>query len=334
MTALGSAGSDVHPWVEDARKRPRFAIVGTFLPEWAQVRDFAVRAEELGFDAYWANDHPLRSMDCFTQLAALAAVTKRMRLIALVSCVYYRSPVLIARQAADVDRLSGGRLVLGLGIGDDAAEFRQLGAPFPPASQRLAALAEAIEIIRGTWAGPLTYVGEHFQVAGAHVRPGPVQQPRVPILIGGGGERTTLRLVARYADVSNFGPHEWTGGAYDVAAVRRKYEVLRGHCDDAGRSYDSILRTHYTPLLTLAETAGELEAKRRAARIPDADLRTVPVFATVDEAIVHYQGLIDAGVQYFLATVNGQDAQTAELLARHVLPALRLPLPGELPGSG
>jgi alkanesulfonate monooxygenase SsuD/methylene tetrahydromethanopterin reductase-like flavin-dependent oxidoreductase (luciferase family) len=143
------------------------------------------------------------------------------------------------------------------------------------------------------------------------------------MLIGGGGERTTLRLVARYADASNFGPHEWTGGAYDLAAVRRKYEVLRGYCRDIGRPYDSILRTHYTPLLTLAETGSELAAKRSRARIPDAGLRTVPLFATVDEAIVHYQGLIGAGVQYFLATVNGQDTQTAELLARQVLPALK-----------
>ena len=95
----GAAHPDVHPWVREAQQRPRFAIVGTFLPEWAEVRDFAVRAEELGFDAYWANDHPLRSMDCWTQLAALATVTTRLRLIALVSCVYYRSPALIARQA-------------------------------------------------------------------------------------------------------------------------------------------------------------------------------------------------------------------------------------------
>jgi alkanesulfonate monooxygenase SsuD/methylene tetrahydromethanopterin reductase-like flavin-dependent oxidoreductase (luciferase family) len=321
--ASGAVRPEVHPWVRDAQQRPRFAIVGTFLPEWAQVRDFAVRAEELGFDAYWANDHPLRSMDCWTQLAALATVTTRLRLIALVSCVYYRSPALIARQAADVDRISGGRLVLGLGTGDDAAEFGQLGLRFPAAPERLAALAEAAGIIRAMWAGPVTHAGPHFQVTDAHVRPGPVQQPGVPVLIGGGGERTTLRLVARYADVSNFGPHEWTGGAYDLAAVRRKYELLRGYCEEIGRPYDAILRSHYTPLLTLAESPRELESKRSRARIPDAGLRTVPVFATVGEAIVHYQGLIDAGVHYFLATVNGRDAQTAELLAGQVLPALR-----------
>jgi len=92
--------------------------VGTFLPEWAQVRDFAVRAEELGFDAYWANDHPLRAMDCWTQLAALATVTTRLRLIALVSCVYYRSPALIARQAADVDRIfAAGKVASLIGAG-------------------------------------------------------------------------------------------------------------------------------------------------------------------------------------------------------------------------
>ena len=331
--ASGAARPEVHPWVRDAQQRPRFAIVGTFLPEWAQVRDFAVRAEELGFDAYWANDHPLRSMDCWTQLAALATVTTRLRLIALVSCVYYRSPALIARQAADVDRISGGRLVLGLGTGDDAAEFGQLGLRFPAAPERLAALAEAAGIIRGMWAGPVTHAGPHFQVTDAHVRPGPVQQPGVPVLIGGGGERTTLRLVARHADVSNFGPHEWTGGAYDLAAVRRKYGLLRGYCEEIGRPYDAILRSHYTPLLTLAESPRELESKRSRARIPDAGLRTVPVFATVGEAIVHYQGLIDAGVHYFLATVNGRDAQTAELLAGQVLPALgRLAGPRRRPG--
>src|ERR1700684_575726 len=169
----GAARPDVHPWVREAQQRPRFAIVGTFLPEWAQVRDFAVRAEELGFDAYWANDHPLRSMDCWTQLAALATVTTRLRLIALVSCVYYRSPALIARQAADVNRISGARLVLGLGTGDDAAEFGQLGLRFPAAPERLAALAEVAGIIRGLWAGPVTHSGRQFQLRGAPLRARP-----------------------------------------------------------------------------------------------------------------------------------------------------------------
>jgi alkanesulfonate monooxygenase SsuD/methylene tetrahydromethanopterin reductase-like flavin-dependent oxidoreductase (luciferase family) len=301
------AGAAAHPWVREAERRVRFAVVGTFLTGWDEVREFALRAEALEFDAYWANDHPTRSMDCWTQLTALAAVTTRIRLISLVSCVYYRSPTLLARMAADVDRVSGGRLVLGLGIGDDVAEFAQLGLPFPPARERHAALADTIAVVRELWSGD---------------RIGPVQTPHVPILIAGGGERVTLRHVARYADMSNFGPHEWTGGAFELADVRRKYEVLRAHCEDLGRPYDAILRSHYTPLLTLAEDPAALARKRAEARIPDAALRTTPVFATVDGAIAHYQGLVDAGAQYFLATVNGHDRETVDLLAERVMPAL------------
>jgi alkanesulfonate monooxygenase SsuD/methylene tetrahydromethanopterin reductase-like flavin-dependent oxidoreductase (luciferase family) len=117
--------------VAEGQKRARFAIVSVFLSEWKEVLRFALRAEKLGFDAYWANDHPNRSMDTWTFLSALAMATERIRLISLVSCIYYRSPLLIARQAADVDRISEGRLVLGIGIGDDVPEFNQMCLPFP-----------------------------------------------------------------------------------------------------------------------------------------------------------------------------------------------------------
>src|SRR5205807_1220122 len=121
--------------------------VGTFLKEWSETLEFALRAEELGFDAYWANDHPTRSMDCWTTLAALAMATRKIRLLSLVSCIYYRSPALLARHAADVDRLSNGRLILGVGIGDDVPEFAQLRLPFPPPRERQEALEETIQIV-------------------------------------------------------------------------------------------------------------------------------------------------------------------------------------------
>ena len=148
ISAAELGAAPVHPWVAEAQRTVRFSLVGVFLPGWAELRDFVQRAEDPGFDAYWANDHPSRSMDCWTQLAALAAVTTRIRIMALVSCVYYRSPALLARQAADVDLVSGGRLVLGLGIGDDVGEFRQLGLEFPAVGERLDALAETIEVTR------------------------------------------------------------------------------------------------------------------------------------------------------------------------------------------
>jgi len=309
MTPYAPGGVDwpVHPWVAESRRSVRFSVVGTFLNGWPQLRDFVLRAEDLGFAAYWANDHPGRSMDCWSVLTAMAMVTTRIRLISLVSCVYYRPPALLARQAADADILSGGRLVLGLGAGDDAQEFGQLGLAFPPAGARQQQLAQTLESTRG-------YLGS--------LRPGPVQQPRIPVLIGGGGERTTLRLVAQYADVSNFGPHEWTGGAFSYADVRRKCEVLRQHCEAIGRPFESILRSHYTPLLVLAGTQADLARKKASIAVPDANLRTAPLFATVDDAVTHYQALVDAGMQYFLASVDGQDTQTMDLIAQYLLPAL------------
>jgi alkanesulfonate monooxygenase SsuD/methylene tetrahydromethanopterin reductase-like flavin-dependent oxidoreductase (luciferase family) len=312
-----------HPWVAEGRDRVRFAIVGNGLPAWEDTVEFVQRAEHLGFDAYWANDHPTRSMDCWTYLTALAGVTERIRLISLVSCIYYRSPISLARQAADVDRVSGGRLVLGLGIGDDVDEFRMLGLTLPPTKQRQEALAEYVAIVRGIWdQPPFSFRGEHFGVDQVAIRPPPVQVGGIPLLIGGGGERTTLRQVAELADVSNFGAHAWSGSAFDVSDVRRKYDALAQHCADVGRDMGSILRSHYTPLLTLAATPAAVERKREVTRIPDPHVRTGPVFATPDQAVAHYQSLINAGVQYFLACVNGADRETVDLLGRDVLPAL------------
>jgi len=313
-----------HPWVAEGQHSVRFAIVGAFLKDWPARLAFVQRAEELGYDAYWANDHPTRSMDCWTTLAALAMATRKIRLISLVSCIYYRSPALLARVAADVDLLSGGRLVLGLGIGDDTREFARLQLPFPPIRERQESLEETLQIVQGLWnAAPFSYDGRYFKVADAGVAPRPPQQPHVPILIGGGGERVTLRQVAQYADMSNFGAHEWSGGAYDVEDVRRKCEALRRHCAALGRPYASVLRSHYTPLLVLAGTRAALERKRGVTRIPDPQLHTVPLFATPREAIAHYQALADAGMQYFLAQVSGDDDETVRLFADEVIPAIR-----------
>src|SRR5262249_1242910 len=155
--------------------------------------------------------------ECWTTLAMLAATTRKLRLIAFVSCVCYRSPVLLARIAADVDRASNGRLVLGLGIGDDPSEFAQLGIPFPSVRERQRMLEETLQIVKGLWQEEqFTYEGKYFRLQRAIGRPLPVQQPRIPILIGGGGERVTLRQVAQYADMSNFGPHIWTGSVFGL----------------------------------------------------------------------------------------------------------------------
>jgi alkanesulfonate monooxygenase SsuD/methylene tetrahydromethanopterin reductase-like flavin-dependent oxidoreductase (luciferase family) len=312
-----------HPWVAEAGQTVRFGLVGGPFPQWPQTLEFVQQAEEMGIDAYCANDHPTRAMDCWATLVALAVTTKKIRLLSLVSCLYYRSPLLLARMAADVDRLSDGRLVLGIGIGDDTAEFAQLRLPFPPTKERQEALEETIQVVRGLWGpAPFAYQGRHVQLEEARVSPRPVQTPRVPLLIGGGGERVTLRQVAQYADMANFGPHEWAGSAYNLGDVQRKLAALRRHCEEQHRPYESVLRSHYTPLLVLAETPAALQAKQQIIRV-NPNERQVPLFATPREAVAHYQALLDAGMQYFLAYIRGNDVETVRLLAGQVMPALR-----------
>jgi alkanesulfonate monooxygenase SsuD/methylene tetrahydromethanopterin reductase-like flavin-dependent oxidoreductase (luciferase family) len=205
---------------------------------------------------------------------------------------------MLARLAADVDRLSGGRLILGIGIGDEPEEFEQMGIALPGVRERQAALQETVEIVTGLWTGrPFTYVGEYFRVTNAILPVGTVQQPHVPLMIAGGGERVTLRQVAQYADMSNFGAGPMTGEANTLDDVRRKLEVLRRHCDAIGRSYDEILRSHISfPVVT----------------------------GTGDEAIDYYLGLAEAGIQYFIVAIRPDDPETFRLLAERVMPTVQL----------
>jgi alkanesulfonate monooxygenase SsuD/methylene tetrahydromethanopterin reductase-like flavin-dependent oxidoreductase (luciferase family) len=337
--------------VAAAAAGPRFGV-GLGPQTLPDCIEFVQLAEELGFDSYWANDHPTRTGDPWTVLTALAATTTRIRLGSLVSCVYYRNPVVLARQAADVDRLSQGRLVLGLGIGDDVKEFEQLGVPFPSPVQRHEALEETIHIVTRLWSdSPVTYRGKHFQVDNAQLAgPGPVQRPYVPILIGGGGERRTLMQVARYADASNFGEHEWVGNATTTEDFSRKFGALRAHCDSLGRPFSSILRSHVAIFLVLAETQRALDRKvgqlardvdmsrYGAASSPDGaqsaidlvpqmpdDIRASLIACTPSQLIHRYRSLMALGMQYFIALVYGNDLETVRLLSRDVMPELRRP---------
>lgn len=339
----------VHPWVVAAAAGPRLGV-GLGPQTLPDCIEFVQLAEELGFDSYWANDHPTRTADPWNVLTALAVSTKRIRLGSLVSCVYYRNPVVLARQAADVDRLSQGRLVLGIGIGDDAREFEQMGVPFPSPAERHEVLGESIEIVTTLWGdSPVTYRGKHFQIENARLAgPGPVQRPHIPILIGGGGERRTLEQVARYADASNFGEHEWVGGATKTDDFIRKFGALRSHCDALGRPFSSILRSHVAIFLVLAETQSALERKvgelasssdisrYGAALLADGtknaidprsqlpnDLRASLIACTPRDLIHRYRSLMALGIQYFIALVYGNDLETIRLLAREVMPELK-----------
>ena len=297
-----------HPWVAEAESKVRFGVFGT--------AGDAARMEALGFDSVWAPDHPtLGRRDAWLQLAVAGAATSRIRLGTLVSCVYYRHPVVLARQAADVDALSQGRLTLGVGIGDVPEEFAHLGLPYPPVRERQAALEEALRIAAPLLAGEsVSLDGAHFRTEGAKLNGGAVQQPRVPILIAGGGERTTLRQVARFADMSNFGPGNVIGNAWKADDVRRKYELLRGYLDEVGRPYESVLRSYFLRVLVVA--SGEPEFEPTASGV----MRFERLVAPPAGIVAHCRALVDAGVRYFIVQGLQDDPEGMRVFAEEVLP--------------
>jgi alkanesulfonate monooxygenase SsuD/methylene tetrahydromethanopterin reductase-like flavin-dependent oxidoreductase (luciferase family) len=282
-------------------------------------------AESLGFDSYLLPDHPTIGYECWTTLAAVAMATNRIKLGTLTSCIYYRNPVLLARAASDVDRISNGRLVLGIGFGNVESEFMALGIPWRSVHERQEALEETVYIMRGLWSRqPFTYRGTHFHLREANGAPGPLQQPHVPLIIGGGGERVTLRQVAQYADASNFAASNLAGSAFTLDDVKRKFAALRQHCAEIDRPYDSVLRTYLDVPVILAETRDAVQAKLASKMSPKSRefWKTSLLAVTPEEAIAHYRGLVAAGVQYFMVQLMGNDVETLRLLGERVLPAV------------
>jgi F420-dependent oxidoreductase-like protein len=210
-----------------------------------KIRTVALAAESSGFDSLWVPDHAMQNdigggrtgpmLEAYVLLAALAAVTSSAKLGALVSPVTFRNPALLAKTLTSIDVISGGRAILGIGAAWDTEEHAAYGVEFPGVGDREDLLEEAIGICREMFTEPAaTLEGRRFSVAEAFNFPRPIQQ-RIPILVGGGGERRTLRTVAKYADACNlFGSPE---------AIRLKLDVLASHCAEVGRSFGSIATT-------------------------------------------------------------------------------------------
>ncbi len=317
-----------HQWVREFRQRVGWGLQAFALPHdpdpAPRVMAAGRLADTLGFDAFFLGDHPAYAPEVWLHLGALAVQTSRVRLGSVVLCAGYRPPVLTARLTADLDNLSGGRAILGLGHGWNATEFAQLGLPFPPVPERQAALAESIEIIRGVWGPePFTYRGHYHSTERERVVPSPVQQPAPPLILAGAGERTALRLVARYADACNFGPGHATGLVRTSDEVRRKNGVLDRYCREVGRDPRSVLRTHFTSWLMLAPTEAAAQAKL-SHYYPEGineEQQFSRVVGTPAQVATYYQSLVDAGMEYFVVqTLDAADTETIELLAREVIP--------------
>jgi F420-dependent oxidoreductase-like protein len=280
----------------------------------------AEACEQAGLDSIWMADHfmfpdeqhPEREvpvMECFVVLAALAARTRRIRLGELVVGVPYRNPALLAKTLATLDVVSHGRTIVGLGAAWHEDEFKGYGWPFPPVRERMERLEEAVQIVDCLLTQrPATFHGKHFTIEQAYNDPRPVQQPRPPIMIGGDGERVTLRLVAQYADFCNvFG---------DVGTVARKFEVLRRHCEAVGRPPDSVTRCNHVSLL-LARDEAELAAKR--VKHPDFH----GVVGTPPAVIAQLEAYAAVGSQYVtFVTPDADDIGAIRLLGEAVLPAV------------
>ena len=293
---------------------------------WPEIRERAQWLEENGFEYFSVMDHfwqiPAMGspeepfLEGWMTLAGLAANTERLKLMTLVTGVGYRNPALLIKMVTTLDIISGGRAILGIGGGWYQGEYDGYGykrqREFPRPGTRLAQLKEAVQIAKLMWSDSRSnYEGKHFLVEDAILEPKPLQQPRPRILIGGGGENTTLRIVAEEADLSNFG-----GGPQILAS---KLAVLRNHCDEVGRDIREIEITTFDRIM-LAPTAALAEEKWRAQGSPERDGHRGLV-GTPKAVIDQLQIYRDLGVETLFIMVPTTDWESLRLFTSEVIPA-------------
>jgi F420-dependent oxidoreductase-like protein len=258
----------------------------------------AQTADELGFEAAYLVDHfhtipePSQefTFECWTTAAALARDTKRIRIGQMVTCNGYRNPALLAKMASTLDVLSHGRLNFGIGSGWYEHEYRAYGYEYPDAPERLRYVREAVQVILAMWTQEEAHFeGKYYQVRGAINQPKGVQKPHIPLLIGGDGEKVTLKMVAQYADACNVGN--------DLATIRQKFDVLKAHCGAVGRDYESIRRTTTTFCSIGATDEEALEKIPPVVRANFGDRIDVALIGSPDTIRQRLKAYEDAGVQ-------------------------------------
>ena len=285
-------------------------------------------ADALGFDSIWLNDHfyPVvrprtePQLEAWTVLGALARETSRIRIGILVTCNSYRSPALVAKMAATVDVLSGGRLVHGIGSGWYQSEYEGYGYDFPPVGVRLAQLDEALRVQKLLWSEErASFAGRYYRLSEACCLPKPVQRPHPPILIGGGGERVLLRLVARHADVWNHGG--------DVAELEHKLGVLCRHCAAEGRDYEAVEKSWFGNVIVDPDPAraqARLERAATAWGMTPAQMESRALVGTPERVVERVREYVAVGVTHFIGLFGRvEDLRGTRLFAEQVLPAFR-----------
>ncbi|MGH8922823.1 MAG: LLM class F420-dependent oxidoreductase [Actinomycetes bacterium] len=305
--------------------------------QWACMRDLARLADDGPWESVWVYDHfhtvPLpteeATHEAWTLMAAFAASTRRVRLGQMCTCIGYRNPAYLAKVAATVDHVSGGRVEMGIGAGWYEQEWKAYGYGFPGAGERLAMLDEGVQIMRQCWTdGTATLAGRHYQVNGAICRPLPLQRPHIPLWIAGGGEKKTLRTAAKYASYTNF--------VGDTEGFQHKSSVLEAHCKDVGTDYGKIVRSaNYN--VVIGETEKDVQDRLAWIRshyepyLPAdvlgpayQNIASGPLVGTPEQIIPKLKELESLGMTYAITyfTEAAYDRSGIELFTSKVVPEL------------
>ncbi|MCA9851589.1 MAG: LLM class F420-dependent oxidoreductase [Dehalococcoidia bacterium] len=304
---------------------------------WDRWRRIIRTTEDLGFESLFRSDHFFSlsgphdrdALETFISFVLVAEESSRIRFGPLVSSMTFRHPSLLARMAAQIDLLSGGRFILGMGAGWNVPEHEAFGLPFPPVRERMDRLEEGIQVVRALWGdGPVSFDGRYYQLKDAECFPKPAQSP-APILVGGSGEKRTLRIVAKYAD-------EWNAVGQTVEGYQHKNEVLLGHCDAVGRDASTIRRSMMCGFVIGRDEDG---VRAHLARIgealpmltrgnPDEVLEGVRnrgwLVGTTSEVVEQIKQREELGIQRIMLQHHAQaDFDTLELIAKDVLPQVQ-----------
>jgi F420-dependent oxidoreductase-like protein len=289
------------------------------------LKNLVTRAENRGFDSFWVMDHfhqipfigkPEEPMlESWTTISVLAGITTRIKLGTLMTGIIYRHPSILAKIGATLDVLSKGRLFMGIGAAWNEEESSAYGIPFPSVKERFLRLEEAIQIIRKMWTEEpsASFNGQYYQIKNAFCNPKPIQKPSPPIMVGGSGERQTLRIVAKYADACNlFGSAE---------TVKRKLSILKEHCRSVGRDYDSILKTKLG--VVVIDDDKEMARKRLqqiSKGIPEEQINEFAIYGTPEDVLRQKESLEDAGIQYLIVDLDpSREVEALDIFANDII---------------
>jgi F420-dependent oxidoreductase-like protein len=302
--------------------------IGVYLPQMGFTYEALLhrtrRCEQLGVDSVWLYDHlygpgvpDYPSLEAWTLATALLSHTERIRIGHMVLCNQFRHPAVLAKMVTTLDHISAGRLALGIGSGSIEDEHTRIGLEWGTFAERSERLGETLQILHQAFDNErIDFAGKHFTVTDMPIKPGPVQQPRPPIVVGGVGEKYTLPLVARYADV-------WNVPTYALGELEHKVSVLRSICEEVGRDPSSIVLS-IEAVMALAPDDASLPAVRQLAEkrfgVPAFGLKEGGLVGTPPAIVDRLQELIGLGFgQIVLFTHDRGSDETLELLASEVL---------------